>query len=1543
MNKKFKSVAIAALVSLTLACFACLGIGTAKEVDASSALDGRVYNNLITNGDFEKSYDQWGVNGRTPEAVQEDDGNTVGKITEPGFVQARIWNAPFMYDQLYRISFRLKFETTEATGSAQFLARIKGNDGAFGGEQYVNINLDGNLAVNEWVARTFYLKIADYKDGTYTILTGSAATALTNVYGEQTFATELNFFDVAVGNGHMQNLTAWYIDDFEMIPYAEYAINLIENGDFQTEYTSWGINSNFVPEATTLEDGNVVGKITAPGWLSARLWNASYIYGKTYRVSVNYKPVTSDGSTTTNQFLALIKSNDGGHLADTYVTFGGEAGLTSGEWKTFAWYFKLVQESDKDVLYTGATPDGMAFKQEGSKGALSYFDFAIGCGALGNVTEYYVDDYAIVEYNEKEVTSNSGMTDVFPSNGWGVNSWPVPERVWDNAKESYVAKLSGGGWLQTRLWKAYAKLDTLYRINLQLKQTNPNATADGQFLIQAKVNDGAVGYIDIGCNADGYTNTNVYNSYVAYAKLVSNADGTVSLYGGKTKGQMAKVLDLGAYADFSHLDIAIGCGAPGSTTDWFVDNFTVIDVSPEVPEVREYYNAYITVKDGEGTALADYEYTVVGSYESAEENGNVITITNAEGELTVLVSKSGYKAKEVTLSKDNADVEAVLERRTITPDESNYKGELFPYGSFEGLTLGTTTNYFGDDVLGVATFVNGPASYMTVTNEDSYYGEKSLKAYTDGDRMVFRLTGGNKGYQIVYQGITYHGVFYVKGTAEDQTIQPCVYITYYVEGDTVTSGANQAIPTTLNIGDKITLSTETWTRIELSIKYEIVDGKLVVTTNGEPTTYESSVEGKKIIEACWFDLSLSTKKEFFIDDVAFFKDYDAEVEVLTPDGDKVTENVTWQIKDYQNRTLDVTPILTEKGTYAFGGLYGTVKFTATVGDKTYTGTTLDAYNKLTLADAYTATVKVADYSGKYLTNQDITKVYALDGANVIAGVYDSATGTYSFENCMGELKLYVFAKGYVQHYAYSVTRKERNKTIALEKVASSLDGLEGNIAMNGDPEELSQLEMYNNQDYALEGIKATGTNDRWASFGPILTLSDEALVGEKALRISTNTMSLKADDPAYAEFMEENDLPDATFGDRVSYRAGNGFLLDGTVYRYSAYVKAPASQEGNTVFDFIGLTSVNICNGGQFNLWAPSSLSVSNEYWSNIEVFFSYNVVIDEAAEAGNYEFARYKLVYTFKGYLNGELFSDVHGEYGYTQYKDGTAAFYQPMADGTMYTFGGVDTERHDGTVKNQEGGRSFGSIAYVEPSIQITNNKSLLVDGLTITRAYTASVTVLKKDVSVDDTVKYLKLTDRYTGKVTYLEASEYYDNIDRKYYIPSLFNSYEVTAVDENKQEFEGLRAQIISSEKSDVVVEYDYSIKITVKDQFGELVTDVVIRIVLANGSTVEAVNNNDGTYTYEGLSGIRTINFRKVTGSENSYTFPTGLTVSSKNNEFEVTVTKKTNNDSSSGSSDPSSSEEDPEYGCIGSVSTATTGVIVLIGFAFATIRKKKEN
>ncbi len=1529
MNKKFRTIAVAALMTLTLACFAFLGIDAAKNVEASSPADASVYENLVENGNFETEFTTWGVNGVTLQAVKEGE-NTVGKVTEPGFVQARIWNASFMYDRVYRVSFKLKFETSGEAGSAQFLGRIKGNDGAFGGEKYVDVNLNGNLVANEWVTKTFFLKIVDNKDGTYSILTGANSSTLSNVYGEQTFNAELSYFDVAVGCGNIGNLTAWYIDDFEIIDYAGYE-NLVENGDFQTEYTSWGVNS-MTPEKVAGEDGNVYGKITSPGWLNARIWNASFLYGKTYRASINYKPVTSDGAATSNQFLAAIKSNDGSHFGEFYVTFGGEAGLTSGQWRTFAFYFTIVSEDGEDVFYTGANPSSLTEKARGTKGALSYLDVAFGCGAMGNLTEYYADDFVINEYDEKQVAENSSMTDIFPANGWGMNSFPTT-RVWDNEKQSYVAKLNGGGWLQTRLWKANVKLNALYRINLQLKQNNVNATADGQFLIQTKNSDKneQINYIDIGCNA-GQAKTNVYSSFVAYFKIVDNGDGTISLLGGKTKS-LSNLRELGSFADFSHFDIAIGAGNVGSTTDWFVDNFTITDLSSDEVSL---YNGEITVKDADNNPLEGFTFKISGTYENAETNGNVISIENIAGEVSVLISKDGYVAKTVTLTKDEAAKETVLEKRTTVADISDYTGELFPYASFENLALGTKTNYIGEGV-GLATFVNGGSSYMVVTNEDSYFGEKSLKAYTGGDRMVFRLVGGNEGYQKIYKGTTYHAVMYVKGTVEGQQIQPCMYVSYYVEGDVVTSGAKQGINETLSLGAAVTLSTEEWTRIELNVKYEITDGKLVITWDGGSKTYESCVEGKKIIEACWLDLSLSTKPEFFVDDVAFFKTYDAEVEVLNVAGDRVTDGVVWTIKDYQNRTLDITPVKNDKGAYVFGGLYGKVSFIATVGDKTYAGTTLDVYNKLTLAEAYAATVKVCDYSGAVLTGSFIKEIFALDGANVILAVYSDEKGGYVFENCMGELKVYVYAKGYVQHVAYVVTRKDGVKTIALEKAPAADDGLEGNSALNGNPEELNQIEMYNSRDYAIEGVGSTGANDKWASFQPVLTLSDEALVGEKSLRISTDTRALRADDPAYDEFMTENELEDRTFGDRVSYRAGNGFITDGSVYKYSVYVKAPALQEDNTEFSFINLTTFNLCNNGQFNLWVPRNLSVSSKFWSNIEVYFSYNVVVDEDASRGNYEFERYKLIYTCKGYLNGEKFVDVSFEYGYEQYKDGVWAFYQPSDDGTVTTFGELDTTRHDGTVKDQEGGRSFGSIAFVEPSIQITNNKSLLVDGLTITKEYTADVKVLKKDLSADDTIKYLKLTDRYTGKVIYLEAADYYDDIDRKYYIPGLYHSYDVTATNEDKEEIEGLRGQIVSSEKSDAVIEYDYSIKITVKNQLGELVSDVVIRIVLRNGSSVEAKNNNDGTYTYSGLSGVRTINFRKASGSENSYTFPTGLTVSSANNEFTVTVTKKTNDASDSSDTGSSSTEE---KGCVGSISAVSLGVVALLGAAAIILKKK---
>lgn len=1545
---------------------------------ASAAGKNGAYANLIDNGNFEAEYVSWGVNGTTPERTEEDSGNHVGKVVGAGWVQARIWNASFMYDQLYKISFNLKLvsDNEEAeTSTAQYVARIKANDGAFLQDSYVDIgcNSEDGIALNVWQTFVYFLKVSDNRDGTYEVLAGRDPAAMAAL---GTGVGELSYCDIAVGSGNFGNLSEWYIDDYVMTPYTEYALNLVPNGDFELDYDAsapggWGFGVQ--PARVETEGGNHVGKIEVTGgfWTGPRIWNAAFMYGKTYRISFNMKLVAGNGAEVLSggQFLAALSSNDNAHIPDTtYIDIGANAGSAIGKWQTYAYYIRIEKGEERDVLYTGNTADSLTKKMDCLGTDLSHFNPYVGCGAPGNVTEVYLDDYQIVEA-DGNLVENGGMTDVFVSEGqatnWGVNSYASVStgRYWDAEKNSYVVRNEGGGWLSARLWANDIEFGKLYRMSAEIRMDSDSSAAlPSNMHFQFKLSDqeSAVYTADIGMS-QGSLSTNAYHTAVAYFRLDRTDDGSIVLSYGRTKETVAPTsVTFADGAAFSHIDCQIG---PGHEGVWYIDNVAIFDVSPlkyeaevvvfdadEAPltgftyeisgayenavlednvlriigaedelsvsirkegfvgqtvsitptsaaqrlfllSAEQSYTAVLTVLDREGNPVTDFSFSIggTGSYETASAEQNVITIEKVLGEITVSLKKSLYTDVTVTVSESTAAQEVTFDRRQTVPDPSDYTGELYAYQSFEKVPVSDPVQLM--DSFGLSTFINGGSeASIAITDQESHYGDHAMLVRSVGDRLVFRMSRvqGSTNFEL---DKTYHAEFWLKGITEGLQIRPCVYLTYFVEGDVLTSGALQSIDELIQLGDAVTLSTDEWTKVEVEFSLSVTDGKLVISSPyfDETRIVESSVAGKGIVDVGWFDLSLNARGDYYLDDVTFFHTYTAQVEVFNADNERVTDGVILTATDFAGQPLNLTPEIRE-GKFIVEGAYGVVHFSAQVGDLVYSAATSAANTSITMASPYTATVAVLDGGGETVSAELIHDIYATFGATRVEGVWNDALRAYTFEGCMGDLKVFVYAQGFEQHEFLTLTRTEPQGEFRLKKVPSAADGLRGNTAINGDVESLSQLEMYNNREYAYPEVQSTGASDRWASFQPILTLSEESAVGESSMRISADSAQLAADDADYAAFMEANGLSNRTFGDRVSYRAGNSYLLDGTTYCFTVYAKAPATQAADTRFTLIFLAVVNLCNGGQFNFWVPVDVTVTNDYWSKIEIWFSFELSDDEAAvAAGQYEFTRSKLTSCVRACLNGELLYDRIGIYDYNVYKDGTYAFYSPGTSGEMEGWGTFDTAGHDG-IEGQEGGRSFGSIALLEPSFQILSANSLLIDGGTITSEYEGDISVLNRDLSANDSVAYLRLTDQYTGEVIYLDASAYYSQVNQKYYIPDLYHGYRVCVCDADKNPIADLSEQTISSEVPATVIEFDYDMVLTIKDQHGDLVTDVIVRILLANGSYAQATNNGDGTYSYSGLSGVRQISFRKESGSENSYTFPSGITVSSAQSRFEVVVT-----------------------------------------------------
>lgn len=1627
MSVKTKNVWICILsVLLIVSSFVMVMTSFSK---VAAVVNDSVYYNYIENGDFEEEYSEWGVNGTTPERVAEGVDNHVGKLTSVGWVQARIWNASFMYDQLYKISFKLKFVSGDAnatTSSAQFLARLTANDNSFLKEQYVEIgcNVEDSISLNEWHTFTYYLKVTDNRDETYSVFAGKNLSALNSL---GTADIELTHFDLAVGCGNSGNLSEWYVDDYTMIPYGEYVGNLAENGNFEVEYDfsvvgGWGYSVQ--PERVEDEDGNHVGKISVTGgfWTGPRVWNASSMYGKTYRISFNMKLVSGDDSTVLGnggQFLAALSSNDNAHIPDnTYIEIGANSGSTIGEWKAYSYYVRIEKGSSVDVLYTGTSAENLTKKMDCLSTDLSFINFLVGCGAPGNVVEFYLDDFAVTEV-DGNLVENGGMTDVFATENqiekWGTGSYASEsmQRYWDADKNSYVIKNVGKGWMSARMLSSDLEFGKIYRMTAEIRvdsETSAMLPANMHFQFKLSDSESALYIADIGMMS-GSLPVNVYHTAVGYFRLDKQDDGSLLFSYGKTKDTIAATNVVFAdAAAFTHLDCQIG---PGHDGTWYVDNVAVYNVSPkiydasievfgendeplsdfsyeisgiyenasaegnllqvtgidgevsvlikkdgyvgqtvvlsesktlrvELVSAEQAYTAQLTIKDSQGNPVTDFTYEIsgTGSYESAAVNENILTIDKVLGEIDVTIEKNLYVTVAVSVTETTAAQDVVFDKRAITEDPSDYTDELYSYNSFESIEVSEPAPSLNQFKL--STFINGPSASISVADTDSHFGTQSLRVNSVGDRLVFRMSRLQNESNFDLDK-TYHAIFWMKGITENLTITPSVYISYFVEGDVMTSGANQFVDGLIPLGDNITLSTSEWTKLEIEFSVSVADGKLYLSSPyfEETKVFESSVAGKPIVDVGWFDLSLGARGEYYLDDVTFFNTYTAAVQILNADNEYITEGVTITATDFTGNTISIRPSVdSENKQFIYQNVYGVVSYTVELDGNVYKGSTSASNTSLLLAEPYTATVAVLDGEGREIGTELIYDIYAMDGASRIGGTWNDTLKAYTFEGAMGNLKVYVYAQGYEQHAFLTVERTNPQAEFRLKRIPSTADGLRGNTALNGDVESLSQLEMYQNREYAYPEVSNTGANDKWASFMPVLTLSDESAVGDKSLRISTSTAQLAQDDPEYAAFMAENGLEDKTFGDRVSYRAGNGYLLDGTTYCFTVYAKAPATQTAETKFTLVFLATINLCNGGQFFFWVPVDVTVTNAYWSKIEIYFSFELSDDEAAAAaGIYEYGRSKFTGTVKTYLNDSLILDRTGVYDYNVYKDGTYMFYAPDENGVMEGWGDFDTERHDG-IEGQEGGRSFGSLSMVEPSFQILSGNSLLLDGGTITSKYTGEVSVLRKDLTPDSSVAYLRLTDKYTGEVIYLNASDYYDEIDQKYYIPDLYHSYDVNVCDADKNPVTGLAAQMISSEVPAVVIEYDYDIVLTVKDQNGQVVTDVVVRILLANGSYAEAVNNGDGTYSYSGLSGVRQISFRKVSGSQNSYTFPSGVTVSSANNVFDVQVTLKADETSDT---QTDGNEDQEKTGCNSSVATAfviPAAAVLLAGCIFVIYKKK---
>ncbi len=1313
-------------------------------------------------------------------------------------------------------------------------------------------------------------------------------------------------------------------------------VNLCENGDFEKEYTSWGVNGN-TPERTYDTDrASYVGKLVGPGWVQTRIWKAEFVIGCEFKVTFALK-IDSPVATNDNQYLLRLKGNDGSWLNDSYVTGFGENGLLeTGKWNAVTVYFAIYDNLDGTYTVKGGTDrSNYGFSYVTNAAELGYLDVAVGCGNIGSTTAWYIDDFTIEKCGNTgagEWTNGDFETDF--GNSWGVNSFAATH-VWysDAATGSHAAKQTGGGWLSNRLWSAKLVAGKVYRINLDLKAESPNATTDNQFLLKFKANDDEAGavYGDIGCN--GGIETNVYRQYVYYVKLVGGEDGSMTLFGGKTRSTLAATAIVYQPDKVSHLDIQFGCGNIGTTTAWYVDNFVCTDVTPPEPEVR--YNAAITVVYEDGSAAEGFRYKLSGDYESAAVQNNVVTVSNYAGDIDYIFSKAGYVTAGGTLAEGTESLTVVLKKRQITPDETKADGNLFGYYGFEEQDVMAEM----DQIIhpnGWEVFVNGTAGTVgvQVTDEESYLGNNSLKVTCGTDRFVTRIIGEVAQTHHSDPGVLYHAVYYVKGTTPGITLQPSTVVQVYTaDSNNFESGwGPDTYTNVIPLGNPVAISDSEWTRIDVEFLYRFEGKKVYVESALGTQEYEFEND---VTHVGYFDLSLNGEGVYYLDNAALFASYDIRVEVLDENNESVTENVEYVFTDYMGKAISVSGTYAD-GAYCVKGLYGTFNVQATAGGKTYTGSASKNYPDILFAEEYTASVTVRYCDGTPVPTEAVLGVYAMDGAKEIEGEYDAESGKYFFRGAMGDLQVSAFVQGAEQHRTVTLSRYEPDGVYEAILVPDAEYGLEGNSASNGNVETLNQIVMLNNTEYTYPGVSNIPVEGKWFSFGPIVSLSDEAAVGSKSLRLTNLASRLAEDDPVYARYLQDNELADRSFGDRLGYRGGNAYLLDGTVYSYTSFVKAPATETSVT-FDLIYLVTCNLNNYGQFNLWCPVSVTVGSRNWEKLEMRFSFSVEEDVSAnESGIYEHDRWQVVCTYTLLKNDEVLKDCTGVYGYDVYSQGQYYFYGFDGNGGLYGFNGM-TDKED-TVS--DGGASFGSIASVEPSYQITNGTSLLIDGATMTSLYDAQITVLDRELAPNTSFPWLKLVDRYTGEILFYEAAECFDAETGKYVVEGLFHSYDVYACDENKQVIAGLIGQSVSSEVPACVVEYEYDMVLTVTDQDGNAVTDLTVRILLANGSTVNATGNGDGTYSYSGLTGVRSITFRKAAGSENDYTFPNGVTVSSADCVKTVTVTLNVPTQSEGSSPEESAAEK---AGCLGSVNgVAALGLFVLAAAALPLFRKKEK-
>ena len=1385
--------------------------------------------------------------------------------------------------------------------------------------------------------------------------------------------------------------------------------NLCVNGDFETEYSAWGVNGLSPERIFDEETESFIGKVTQPGWVQARIWNASFMIGAEFRITFKIKPEKSEGDITEgetpegetpegetpegetpegetpegetpegetpggetpegetpggetpegetpdaeitkekndNQFLIRMGGYDSNNSVfvgpEAYLTGWGEGGLlTVGEWTEITVYFAIVDNHDGTYTLNCGT-DRTNYQLQhvtNSNIELNYFDLAIGCGSMGTLTEYYLDNISVTKcgITGDSVWENSDFELEFPETGWGVNNG-VCDRLQDEEADSFVIRRTGGGWLNNRLWSAQIEAGKLYRFSVDLKVESPLATTDGQFLTMLKWNDdnAQMGYVEIGCN--GGVATNVYRQYIWYIKFVEDEEGNLVLHTGKSKDALTpnRTADnqgfLQSAADqVSHLDVSFGTGNPGSATAWYVDNFACVDVTPLVMT-----DATLKVVYEDGTPAEEFTYTVNGEYKEISAENNIVSVTGILGTATYTVTKQGYYSVSGVLAEGENEV--VLRERVIEPDTTRPEGNLYPFYNFEDQEISATMESIMNFGNGWELFVNGTQGQvgLQITDENSYLGEKSLKVTNGSDRFVTRIIAETTQYHYINANVRYHAVYYMRGDSPGITVQPCVVVSVYTsDSDYWDKGwGPNANSNCIDLGVEITLSDTEWTRIDVNFSYRFEGNKLIVSGDAGDTEYEFAND---ITHVGLFDLSFKGAGTFYTDNVALFESYDATVAVYGADNELQTEGVTYTFTDYMGQVHEFEGKY-ENGVYVVENLFGNFSVSAALSEeRVFEGTVSERYRSLILAEPYSPKIIVCYPDGTLVAREKILEVFAMDGANEVAGVFDEETNYWVFENVMGELDVFVWVKGAEQHKIVQITRTMQDVEISVLSVPDASLGLAGNMAGNGNAEEGNNVVMLSNTEYAYPNTTTIPAEGKWFSFGPVISLSDEAAVGEKSVRLTIDTERLAADDPVYKQHMEDNGLAHKKFGDRGCYRAGNAFLYDGTEYSYVSYVKAPQSEQSVT-FQLIYLVGCSLNNGGQFNLWVPTSVTVGNRFWEKFEMRFSFTLEEDEAANAtGNYNEDRWQLVFRYELFRNDESIVKNEGTYGYELYSKGQYYFYGFTPQGEMYGFNGI-TEFEDTT---HNGGASFGSFGSIEPSYQITSGSSLLIDGATLTSGYDAEIRVLDRELKPNTDISWLKLIDDYTGEILWFAAADCYDVEAGVYRIADLFHSYRVYACDGNKQPIDGLVGQSISSERTNAVVEFEYTMKLTVRDQHGNAVKDLNVRISLANGSTVNATNNGDGTYSYAGLTGVRAISFRKAQGSENSYTFPSGLTVTSADCEKTITVTLNAGDDSVK----PEPPVDNTGKGCGGYVAAGSVMVAsALMSGAVSLILKRKKN